>query len=462
MTIQAQWGTNEFKISQKQHRALEDVAAGYKRKYKSEGTDKKQVPDGHELQSFNLSYKVSPTVGGNAINEYLKFRKELGKSANLLVANTLICESKLMLHNVSMSAELISPHGEILLATITLDLKESEVEGAKPKASAAAYKSPVNKTKKKETENGVEPIAIKVLYNRKNITNEISISQCIHDMFATSQADTLLIKFNDSKRLWDGWKPSKNEIINVSYGIAKTGDMFINSVVPENGQMVLRASSIPPTAKDRTDKSWENVHLLQLAKEIAQRHGLQFENRGATDRIYKYVRQPNIPDFEFLQQRCNLESLAFVVYDKKLVLYDEAKLEGANPVKTLRLTAQDDFTLTDTSQFGYGKAIITNGGLVGEARSANNLSNVLKKKIQIAMNGQAEANRFARGLLRQENKNLTKGVFKYPLLREFSAGSVVKIAATGAKSWNGTAFISQIRQDYVNSKSKVVFRKAIF
>ena len=315
--------------------------------------------------------------------------------------------------------------------------------------------------KKKEEKSGLADIGLKVLYNNKDITEDISVSDCIHDMFASSQADTLCMKFNDSKRLWDKWKPTKKDTISVSYGIAKTGVMYIDSVIPENGLYTLRASSIPPTALNKTDKSWENVHLLQLAQEIASRHGLGFESYDVADKIYSYVRQPNIPDFEFLQQRCNLESLAFVVYDKKLVLYDEEKLEIATPVKEIQIRSDNDFTYTDSSQKGYGKAIVTNGDLTGEFISSNGLDNSLTQTIATNIGGQAEANRFAKGLLRQANKNLTKGIFKLPLMREFSAGSVMQIKTTGADTWNGNGFVSHIRQDYIKSTSKVFFRKAV-
>ena len=461
MTVQAQWSDRQFKITSNQLKMLDSFGASYKIKKKTDGTTNKTKLDGHELQSFSLSYTVSPQTGVNPLNEYITMRTYLGKVGPLLVENALFGPSYLMLERVALSANLISPTGTILSGTITLDLKEYEVEGLKVAAKASKYKSPIKKSKKEAVKSGIAEIGLKILYNNKDITDDISVSSCIHDMFACSQADTLLIKFNDSKRLWDNWKPSKEDIISVSYGIAKTGAMYINSVVPENGLMTLRASSIPPTALDKTDKSWENVHLLQLAKEIADRHGLKFENYDVTDMIYNYVRQPNIPDFEFLQQRCNLEGLAFVVYDKKLVLYDESKLETVKPVKEVKITADNDFSFTDSSQKGYGKVAVTNGSLTGNYTSKSGLTNALNQTLSIAISGQAEADRFAKGLLRQANKNLTKGVFKLPLMREFSAGSVMKIATTGANTWDGNGFVSHIRQDYINSTSKVFFRKAV-
>ena len=459
--VQAQWSDRQFKITSNQLKMLESFGASYKIKKKSDGTSSKTIIEGHELQSFSLSYKVCQQAGVNPINEYIKMRSYLGKTAPLLVENTLFGPNSLMLERVALNAEHISPNGLILTGTITLDLKEYEVEGVKVAPKGTKYQSPIKKSKKETIKSGLADVGLKILYNGKDITDDISVSSCIHDMFASSQADTLLIKFNDAKKLWDKWKPSKEDIITVNYGIAKTGAMYIDSVVPENSLMTLRASSIPPTALNKTDKSWENVHLLQLAKEIATRHGLEFESYDVTDRIYDYVRQPNIPDLEFLQQRCNLEGLAFVVYDKKLVLYDEAKLENAKPVKEVKLNSDSDFSYTDSSQNGYGKVTVSNGNLTGNYTSKSGISNVLNQTIETAISGQAEADRFAKGLLRQANKNLTKGVFKLPLMREFSAGSVMKIATDGVNSWNGTGFVSHIRQDYINSTSKVFFRKAV-
>ncbi len=461
MTIQAQWGDCIFQITSKQLKMLESFGASYKIKKKTDGTTNKYTMDGHELQSFSLSYTVSPQAGVNPLDEYIKMRSNLGETAPLLVENTLFGPNYLMLEKVSLSADLISPTGVILSGTISLDLKEYQVEGQQVATKGAKYKSPIKKTKKQDVKSGIAELALKILYNGKDITNDISVSTCIHDMFACSQADTLLIKFNDAKRLWDKWKPSKEDVISVSYGIAKTGAMYIDSVVPENGLMTLRASSIPPTSMDKTDKSWENVHLLQLAKEIAKRHGLSFESYDVADKIYSYVRQANIPDFEFLQQRCNLEGLAFVVYDRKLVLYDEAKLETAKPVKEVKITSENDFSFKDSSQNGYGKVIVSNGALTGNYESASGLTNVLRQTITTTISGQAEADRFAKGLLRQANKNLTNGVFKLPLMREFSAGSVMKLTANGVNSWNGNGFVSHLRQDYINKTSKVFFRKAV-
>lgn len=454
---QAKWKDRVFGLGYTTFKTLQELGASYKTKKKSDNTSSTTVVEGHELQSFTLDYNVSLITGVDPWTEYTTMKSYLGMSAPLLLQGTLYGPANVMLENVELDTDSITNDGRILTGKITLEFKEDD---SKKTSVASKY---ISKTKRSHFENTPKAIAdlvLKVFYDGVEITEDISINSCVHDMYASSMADTLVLKFNDINKVWDNWQAKNEDTISIVCGVAKSGAMFIESVVPENGLMTLRASSIPPTAKDVKNKSWENVRLLQLAKEIADRHGLGFESYGVDDKLYSYVRQDNMPDFEFLQQRCVLESLAFLVYDKKLILYSEEYLEKQEPVKTITVDADKDFTYTDNAQKGYGKITIKNGDLTGTYKSSNGLSKVKEITITTYMSSQSEADRFARGILRQENKNLTTGIFKDAIMREFSAGSVMGIETTGAGSWNGNAFVHHIRHDFVKSTSKVFFRRA--
>ena len=86
----------------------------------------------------------------------------------------------------------------------------------------------------------------------------------------------------------------------------------------------------------------------------------------------------------------------------------------------------------------------------------------LRRILPFRMTDQSEADRFAKGLLRDANKNATVGtLWTGSLLRDYAAGSVVTLATEGVKSWDGTAFISRIRHDYVKTRSKLYLRKPL-
>lgn len=458
--IQAQWRNRNFSITQNSLKNLQEIGNSLKVKKTSDKTSSTIKIKGFELQEFPIEYEVAQVAGVDPLNEYKTMKSYLGLVGPFLLENTLFGPENVILTQVSFNAEEINISGKVLKGNISLNFKEYSPEGKKYVSNAAKYITPLPRKYYEEEEKAVEDLALKVLYKGTDITDAISVNTCIHDMFASSTADTLLLIFNDSNERWDGWAADKEEIIEVVNGVAKTGKMYIDSLIPENGTYTLRASSIPPTADQKNNKSWENVKFLQLAKEIADRHSLGFESYGIEDQLYSYVRQDNEEDFKFLQKRCELESCAFVVYDQKLVVYSEEYLENQESKKTIEVPEDADYSYNDNAIKGLGKLTIKNGNIEGQYISNNGLSKTDTQKIKTYISGTEEANRFAKGIWRQKAKELAVGTLKDSIMRELSAGSVADIVTSGASSWNGKVFISHVRQDYVNSISKLFFRKA--
>lgn len=303
---------------------------------------------------------------------------------------------------------------------------------------------------------------MKLLYEGADIYPDISVHRCYHDMYAERHSDELLLWLNDTRQLWDIWNPQKGDTIAIEDGAAKTGKMYVESVVPQSGIITLRAYSIPQSTKDKRSKSWEKVKFLHLAQEVAGRHGLTLEIHGVADHIYDYVEQNNLPDLAFLQGRCTLEGAAFLVYDGKLVLYDEASMEGRTPADTVTITPANEFEYRDEGANAYGRAEAANGSLTGTFSAPKGGDKLLRKILPLRMSDQAEADRFAKGLLRDANKSAAVAtLWTGSLLRNYAAGSVVTLMTEGVKSWNGPAFISRIRHDYVKMRSKLYLRRPL-
>lgn len=302
---------------------------------------------------------------------------------------------------------------------------------------------------------------MKVIYEGVDIYPDISVNRCYHTMYAERHSDELLLRLNDTRQLWQRWNPKKGDKIKVEDGNAKTGTMFVDSVTPSSGFLTLRAYSMPPTVKDKRSKSWEQVKFLQLVNEIAETHGLTVVPYGVTDQTYNFVTQNNEPDFDFLYKRCILEGVAFLIFDEQIILYSQSSQEGMPAGTELKITNGYDFEYKDNGDKAFGSCEVKNGSTVGTF-SSDAGKKALKTVLPLAMSSEEEASRFAKNLLRDANKNMTTAtIYTEYMARDIAPGSNVTLNTEGASGWDGKAFVTQVRHDYVKTKSKIWLRKPL-
>lgn len=302
---------------------------------------------------------------------------------------------------------------------------------------------------------------IQITYKGTDITTSVSINRCYHDMHAAGRSDTLALLVNDVDNLWDRWAPAVGDEIKVDYGAIGTGAMFVTKARPRNGKYDIAAQSAPPTGFEARDKAWRKVRLLQIGSEIAARNGLAFLSYGVTDQLYEYILQTNESDFHFLHRRAKLEGCAFLVYDKTLVLYNEAYMEAQAPAETLEVTEDADYDYNDRRAELYGSCLIENGIYTGTFAAGNGSDRILKPAADFYVGSNAEAARYAKGLLRAANKSCYGGFVRTRIMTGYAAASTVTLSNVRAPSWDGTVFLDHIRNDYGQGKSKIFFRRPL-
>jgi hypothetical protein len=317
---------------------------------------------------------------------------------------------------------------------------------------------------------------VNFFYNGTDIYNDVSVNYCVHEMFAEKQADTLVIRFNDTKGVWSKWQPAAGDTVRLKEGASDTGKMFIHSMKPENGLFTIRAMSMPKTGQILKSKSWEGVRFLQLANEFAASHGLDFKNYGCEDQLYPYIKQENESDFALFSRICTLEGCQMLIFDGALLAYNEQYIEGQQPAGSLEIDENGVFTYADNREAMFGSCEVASGSFSGKfvADAANSV--VLRPKsimeasrtvtglpaskdrqtLQCTSN--AEAARFAKGLLRNANKYGRTGQFSKALMTGYAAASLVTLSTTKASMWDGTVFVYKVRHDFVGNKSTVYFR----
>jgi len=301
---------------------------------------------------------------------------------------------------------------------------------------------------------------VNIYYNGVDIYGDISLNYCVHEMYAEKQADGVVLRFNDPKGLWSEWSPAEGDEIQVKEGYADSGIMYVHRMTPENGFFTVRALSMPLSAKTKNSNSWEGVRLLQLGEQIAEAHGLAFDSYGVTDQVYSYIAQDSEGDLAFLSRLAMLEGCQMIVYDGRLILYDEAKLEAIPPTGELEVGENGIFAYFDNRAQCFGSCEVTSGGYSGSFDAPEGYNNVLRPDgIRATSDGEAE--RFAHGLLRNANKYAHTGRFTKALQTEFAAASLFDLSTPKASMWNGPVFVYKVRHDYVRNASTIYFRKLL-
>ena len=295
-------------------------------------------------------------------------------------------------------------------------------------------------------------------YNGVDIYGGVSVNYCVHEMFAEKQADSLVLRFNDTKGVWSKWNPAEGDEIRFKEGASDTGKMFIHSMKPENGLYTIRALSMPVTGKTKKSKSWEGVRFLQIANEIAAAHGLTFENYGCADQVYPYLSQDNETDFALFSRLCTLEGCQMLIYDGKLLAYNEAYIEAQTVAGSLEVDENGNFTYRDNRAACYGSCEVNSGSFSGSFKAPGATGSAILRPDNIKATSNSEAARFAKGLLRNANKYGHTGQFSKSLLTGYAAASLLTLKTPKASAWDGPVFVYKVRHDFVGNKSTLYFR----
>ena len=188
-----------------------------------------------------------------------------------------------------------------------------------------------------------------VLYNGKNISDSLAPylkSLTVTDNMGGS-ADDLQITLEDRAALWQGlWFPEIGATLDVSLlcenwaelpgTIYRLGLFEIDEVTSSSppSEVQIKAVSVPNDNHlrgiERT-RSWEKAELKRIAKDIATDAALTLAYEPDYNPVIDRAEQSEESDLIFLYKLLQDHGLALKIFDKKLVIFDEADYEKAKP-----------------------------------------------------------------------------------------------------------------------------------
>lgn len=297
-----------------------------------------------------------------------------------------------------------------------------------------------------------------------DITDEIKIHKADITDNAGGIADSTELVFSDTEGLWSKWKPQKGDKIEVKKDGFFSGIMYIWHIEQQRGLFILKSCSLPLSSKTKNTKSWENIRFLNLSNEIAVKYGFKLETYNIQDYFYERIDQVEQTDFDLLAFRCMLEGYMLKICNKKIIIYDEEYQEQQSSAYTINYEDIDG---------NYNFKTISAGLFSSCILSCSNYRGILKSEFKPALapvgpalvinniyaSNQGEINRFARGLLRSENKKETTGKLQIEYNPGLAAGCNTNVSGIGL--FDGKYFIETITHKLVDGKSFIKLRKPL-
>lgn len=311
-----------------------------------------------------------------------------------------------------------------------------------------------------------------ILYDNKDISADLKpyIKSISYTDNMTGQADDLQISLADIDHLWSGtWMPELGAKLTVSWLLQNwpdeapaetfTAGVFeVDDITCTFGpsQADIKAVSIPDDSTLRGvehTRSWEKATLKKVAKDIADGAKIELAYEPDYEINYDRVEQSDESDLAFLGKLCRDAGLALKVYSGKLVIFDEAVYEQADPIAAISRTDTELSTgikfshkLRDTYKACHVKYQNSKTKqLIEYTYTAPDKQGGKTLQVKEEVANIAEAERLAKKRLREKNCDEVTASFSCMGNTKLVASAVVNVAGFGA--FDGHYLITRVQHD---------------
>lgn len=298
-----------------------------------------------------------------------------------------------------------------------------------------------------------------IIYNGKNIAQDVEISLLEVGDSCGDQLDKITAVFANSENQWSGWNPKKGDTLEVAEEGYRSGVMWIDQIKQEGGRLALGAVSLPPNGRTKQTKVWENITLLTLAAEKAKNYGMSVRFFGCSAYPYARVDQLGRADFGFLHERALLEGCTIKIQNNELIVYDDIFMEH-QPAVVQITPAQfyDEPMFEDSAGETYQSCSVTWGDIAGVFTDTQCIGGHMSVS-DISVSSIAEAQRFAKNILRNKNKRESVGRVSVALNLNVTGGNVVEIAGLGIS--DGKYFVELAEHCFSDRVSTYKLRRCL-
>ena len=285
---------------------------------------------------------------------------------------------------------------------------------------------------------------VKIFLEGQDITQDLEpflIAVTYQDKLS-GESDVVELTLQDANHALVENLPPRGSKVNASINGFDFGSFELDEVNYSAPPSVMRikANSISQTSGLRQEdhsKSWENVLLSKIARDIAEASNVELFYETDYDPTIKRAEQGEQSRLAFLQNLCDDAGLILKVADNVLIICEEISLEDMPAKISLTWTDITRFDARATLNEVYQKCELN----YREGQQDKNFSATATDdtkstgrtlRLNKRVNSQAEADRLAKHKLREANKKEFEVTLTLPLNLKLLAGVTLQLEGFGA------------------------------
>ena len=263
------------------------------------------------------------------------------------------------------------------------------------------------------------------------------------------EADTLEVTLQDAEGLFmSEWFPRRGMRIEATildeYTAMPLGNFEIDEIENEMppSECKIKGNTIPWSSglkSEEKSRSWEQVPLSTIARDIALGGGLRLYYDAADDPVIERAEQSEESDLKFLHRLCRDKGLALKMNDEKLIIFEIERYEAASAIAEYekggseikkfhaRSTLNEVYTRCEVKYKHGRKGQVIEGSYEGGGMLDRLTGSGRTLKVNKKVSTQAEADRLARKSLERKNREETKLNMTVAGDMRLRAGSTVKL-----------------------------------
>lgn len=293
---------------------------------------------------------------------------------------------------------------------------------------------------------------MEVYYQGKDITGYVQVRQCIARDTCGGRCDSLEIEFENAAA-WYRWGPEENDRILAALDGYDTGTLYVNTILPEDGRYRILATSLPPLARKKMNRSFAGKTVEDIMRSCAMASGMDYQIFGLDGKtVIPYIQQEDESVAAFLYRLLTLEGGTLKCVNGKYTAIGLLYAQERAAHQTIRITADQDGA--EYRRSGATARSVTVRTPYAEARAVDDA--VPSDHIQIVTGeypavNDIQAGRWARGLLLHKNRQCESFTLRFT----FNAGltAMTRIDITGDTDASGEWLVDEAEHDLINRRS---------